>query len=149
MPAQTQKSFSCFLSFRKNVFWSSSCHAYDKILYLSLRLGTSLATPIYQASIDTLRHSITSRIIFYTTFWFLSIPFGKIIGNFKKFSDAFLMQKRELFFIGKVFILSHLFLFMFCAPNGRRKCDGKLRVFSLKKTLTLILAYVIIFVIYF
>lgn len=90
-------------------FWSSSCHAFDKILCLSLRLDTMLATPAYQASIDTLRHSITSRKILYTTFWFLSIPFGKIIGKNKKKSDSFLGSDHVLFINGKIFILLHLF----------------------------------------
>ena len=103
------KIFFMFSSFRKNVFWSSSCHAFDKILCLSLRLDTMLATPAYQASIDTLRHSITSRKILYTTFWFLSIPFGKIIGKNKKKSVRIFRAERVLFIIGKTFIKYQLF----------------------------------------
>jgi len=96
-----------FLS--KKCFWSSSCHAFDKILCRSLRLDTMPVTPAYQASIDTLRHSITSRKILYTTFWFLSIPFGKIIGKIKKKTHRFLGLLRVLFIFGNSFILLQLF----------------------------------------
>ncbi len=87
-----------------------SCHAFDKILRLVRRLDTMLIAPAYQASIDTLRHSITSRIIFYTTFWFLSIPFGKIIGKLKKFSASFHTEKVILFNFGNNFILLQLII---------------------------------------
>lgn len=66
--------------------------------------------PAYQASIDTLRHSITSRKILYTTFWFLSIPFGKIIGKIKKKTYRFLGLLHVLFIFGNSFILLQLFL---------------------------------------
>ena len=105
------KIFFMFSFLSKNRIWSSSCHAFDKILCLFFRFDTMLATPAYQASIDTLRHSITSRIIFYTTFWFLSIPFEKIIGKTKKFLSVISAHLWLLFIFGKTFIFCNLFLY--------------------------------------
>ena len=88
--------FHVFFPFEKYNFLGPSCHAFDKILCLPRWLDTMLAAPAYQASIDTLRHSITSRKILYTTFCFLSIPFEKIYSKKQKKLSVFILSPSSI-----------------------------------------------------
>jgi hypothetical protein len=88
-------------------FMGPSCHAFDKFLRLILRLDTMLIAPAYQASIDTLRHSITSRKILYTTFRFLSRPFEKIFSKNKKKLSVFHPCFTWLGYYGKIVSCCH------------------------------------------
>ena len=88
-------------------FLGPSCHAFDKILCLPRWLDTMLAAPAYQASIDTLRHSITSRKILYTTFRFLSRPFEKIFSKNKKKLSIFLPFSMALGYYGRKYYFWH------------------------------------------
>ena len=102
--------FHVFFPFEKCILLGPSCHAFDKILCLIRRPDTMLIAPAYQASIDTLRHSITSRKIFYTTFRFLSRPFEKIFSKNKKKLSIFHTRIAVLSYYGRLVFYSLFFV---------------------------------------